>query len=159
MSDGIVAARALESLRFALHYVAINRRGDRFMAPAAGVFDHLVIELCDLDRVGISAAGEIKRVPEPIVRLHRILSYNVVRSVAVVAGSHGVMTRLHPRHRTGPASHGSSRRRRDCSSGMNIPWHRQRCKRQGRLPLQTAWPPKYSLLWCAAFEDSPWRIK
>src|SRR5690349_19882994 len=55
VSDGIVAARALEAYRFVMHYVSINRGRDRFMAPAAGVLHHLVIELRHLDPVGISA--------------------------------------------------------------------------------------------------------
>ena len=35
--------------------------------------DDLVIELRDLDRVGISAGGEVEGMPESVVRLHRIL--------------------------------------------------------------------------------------
>lgn len=95
VSDGIVAARALEAFRFAVHSVSINRRRDRFIAPAAGVLHHLVIELRDLDRVGISAASEIKGMPESVVRLHRIFPHNVVRSVAIVACRHRVVARFH----------------------------------------------------------------
>src|SRR5215831_3049324 len=61
VADGIVTTGALETFRPAVHYVPINRRGDRLMAPTAGVFDHLMIKFCDLDRVGISPGREIER--------------------------------------------------------------------------------------------------
>ena len=96
VSDGIVAASALKAFRFAVYYISVDRRRDRFMAPAAGVLHHLVIELGDLDRVGISAASEIKRMPETVVRLHSIFPHNVVWSVAIVACRHRVMARFHP---------------------------------------------------------------
>ncbi len=97
MADGIVAARALQTCRLAVRDVAIDRRGDRLMAPAAGVLGDLVIELCNLDGVGIPAAGEVKRMPESVVRLHCIFADDVVRCVAIVAGRGRVVTRLHPR--------------------------------------------------------------
>ena len=66
------------------------------MAPATRILNDLMIEPGDLDRVGISAAREIKGVPESVVRLHRILPDNVMGSVAIVAGRHRVMARFHP---------------------------------------------------------------
>jgi hypothetical protein len=66
VSDAIVAACALESFRFAAHYVSIDRRCDRFVAPATGVLHHLVIELGDLDRVRVSAAREMKECQNPL---------------------------------------------------------------------------------------------
>jgi hypothetical protein len=61
------------------------------MAASTGVLRDLMIKLCDLDRVGISAGREVERMPEPIVCLHCIFSDDIVRGVAVVAGSRGVM--------------------------------------------------------------------
>ena len=96
-ASSAVAACALETFGFGVRYVSVDRRCDRFMTPVAGILHHLVIELGDLDRVGISAAGEIEGMPESVVCLHRIFPHNVVRSVAIVAYRHRVMAGLHSR--------------------------------------------------------------
>ena len=79
-----------------MNHVAVDRGCDRLMAPATRVLNDLVVKLGDLDRVGISAAGEIKGVPESVIRLHRILPDNVMGSMAVVTGGDGMMARFHP---------------------------------------------------------------
>lgn len=96
MADGIVATRAVEACGFAVNNVAVDRRGDRFVAAAACVLGDPVIEFRDLDSVGIMPAGEIKRMPEAVVGLDGILSDQVVGSVAVVAGRDRMMAGLHP---------------------------------------------------------------
>jgi len=68
-----MATRALQSGRLAVNYIAVDRRCDRFMAAAACILCDLVIELGDLDGVGISAACEIEGMPESVVRLDRVL--------------------------------------------------------------------------------------
>jgi hypothetical protein len=60
MTHGTVAARALQSCSLTVHNISINLRSDIFVATAAGVFRHLVIEFRDLDDVRVPAAGEIK---------------------------------------------------------------------------------------------------
>src|SRR5215467_6126798 len=52
MSHRCVAACALQTLRFAMHHIPIDRGRDAFMAVTARVFCYLVIEFRDLDRVG-----------------------------------------------------------------------------------------------------------
>ena len=66
------------------------------MATPARILNDLVVELCDLDRVRISTASEIKGMPESVIRFDRVLADDVVRSVAVVAGGHRVMAGFHP---------------------------------------------------------------
>src|SRR5512132_3372547 len=82
--DRGVTAGAFESLRLAVHHIAVDGGGDVLVAVPAGVFRDLVIELRDFDGVGIPAGGEVKRMPESVVRLHRVLSENVVWSVTIV---------------------------------------------------------------------------
>ena len=69
-----------------MHYIAIDRRSDGFMATATGIFRDLVIEFRNLDSVRIVAVGEVEGMPEPIVCFHRILADDVVWRVTVVAG-------------------------------------------------------------------------
>jgi len=97
MADRIVATRTLQTLRLAVNDVAVNGRGDLLMTAPARTLSHLVIELCYLNVVGIPAGGEIKRMPESVVRFHRILTHNIVRRVTIIAGGHRVMAGLHPR--------------------------------------------------------------
>ena len=96
MSDGKVAAGALESGGLAVNYVAVDGGGYVFVAVAAGVLGDLVIELRDLDGVGIPAGGEVEGMPESVVGLDGVFSENVVRGVAVVAGCGPMMARLQP---------------------------------------------------------------
>ena len=96
MAHRVMAARALQAGRLAVNYIAVDRRCDRFVTAAAGIFCDLVIELGDLDGVGISAAGEIEGMPESVVRLHRVFPDDVVRGVTVVAGGNRMMAALHP---------------------------------------------------------------
>src|SRR4029077_9101069 len=96
VSDGKVASGALESGGFAVNYVSVDGGGDAFVAVAAGVLGDFVIELRDLDGVGIPAGGEVEGMPESVVGLDGVLAENVVRSVAVVAGRGRVMARLQP---------------------------------------------------------------
>ena len=77
-------------------HVAIDGRRDVLVASAAAFSVTLVIELRDLDGVGIASAGEVERVPESVVGLDRILPMmlcGVWQSLQVAAR---VMTRLHP---------------------------------------------------------------
>ena len=96
MSHRIVTAGTLQPGCLAVNDVAINRRGDRFMTAAAGIFCDLMIELRDLDGVRIASAGEVKGMPESVVRFDRVFSNDVVWRVTVVAGCDRVMARLHP---------------------------------------------------------------
>ena len=91
-----MTTRALQSLRLAMRNISVDRRGDVLVAAAAGVFCYLMIELRDLDGVGISAGREIERMPESVICLNRIFSDDVVRSMTVVASSDRVMARLQP---------------------------------------------------------------
>src|SRR5262249_39931232 len=61
MAHRVMATRALQSGRLAVNYIAVDRRCDRFVTAAAGIFCDPVIELGDLDGVGISAAGENRK--------------------------------------------------------------------------------------------------
>src|SRR5579862_3005484 len=70
--------------------------GDVFVAAAAGVFGDPVIELGDLDGVGIPASREVERMPETVVGLHRICAEDVVGRVAIVTGGGGVVARFQP---------------------------------------------------------------
>ena len=96
MSDGKMAARALQSLSFAVNDVAIDRGGDVFVTTTAGVFGDLVIEFGDLDGVGIPAGCEVERMPETVVRLDGVFAEDIVRSMAIVAGSGRAVARLQP---------------------------------------------------------------
>src|SRR5215470_6716446 len=96
VSDGEMAAGALESCGLAVNDVAVDGGGDALVAVAAGILGDLVIELRDLDGVGIPAGGEVERVPEAVVRLDGVFSENVVGRMTVVAGGGRVMARLQP---------------------------------------------------------------
>src|ERR1700757_2452878 len=63
VSHRTMAARTFQPLCFSVDDIPINRCRDVLMAAAAGVLDNFMIELRDLDRVGIPAGGEVKRVP------------------------------------------------------------------------------------------------
>src|SRR6476620_1854942 len=63
---------------------------------ATGVLGDFVVELCDLDGVGIPAGREVEGMPESVVGLDGVFSENVVRGVAVVTGRGRVMARLQP---------------------------------------------------------------
>ena len=95
MSDGIVAACALQSFGAAVHHVAVNRRSYVLVAAAAGVLGDFLVELRDLEGVGIFSAGEVKRVPETIVGLNGVPPDEIVRRVAIVTHSDRMMARLH----------------------------------------------------------------
>jgi len=95
--NGIVAAGAFQTPGPSVHDIAVNGRRDAFMASPAGILDHFVVELRDLDGVGVVPGREIERVPEPIVGLDRVLSDDVVRRVAVIADRDHMMARLQPR--------------------------------------------------------------
>src|SRR5208282_6852996 len=96
MAHGIVAASALQSFGLAVDGIAVDFRRNVFVTAAAGILRHLVVELGDLDGVGIASAGEVERVPESIVRFYGILADDVMGRMAVVARSCGVMARLQP---------------------------------------------------------------
>src|SRR5215831_1968426 len=96
VADGVVTARALEPGGVTVHYISVNGRGNRFVASPAGILDHPVIEFRDLNGVGVISAGEVERVPESVVRFYRVLSDDVVRRVAVIAGGHRMVARFHP---------------------------------------------------------------
>ena len=74
----------------------IDSGGDVLMTATARVFRNFVIEAGDLNRVGISAAGEIKGVPETVIGFYRVFADDIVRRVAIVAGGDGVMAGLQP---------------------------------------------------------------
>ena len=69
-----------------MHHVAIDGGSDVLVAAAAGVFGHTVIKASDFDSVGIPTGGEVKGMPEAVVCFDRVLSDDVVRGVAIVAG-------------------------------------------------------------------------
>ena len=96
MSDRVVAARALQSLRFSVDHIAVDCGSNVFVAAAASILGYAVIKARDLDGVGIPSRGEVKRVPESVVRFDGVLADEVVGRVAVVAGGGGVVTRLQP---------------------------------------------------------------
>ena len=86
MTNRVVTAGTLQSCGFATDNIAIDRRSDRLVASAAGVFRHLMIELGYLNGVGIVAAGEVKGMPESVVGFHGVLADEIMWCVAVVAG-------------------------------------------------------------------------
>src|SRR5215471_17240039 len=96
MSHRAVAASALQPLGFTVSYVAIDGFCDVFMPTAASVFGDLVIELGDLDVVGIAAAGEVERMPESIIGLHHVLAHDVMGCMTVIAGGRVPMPGLDP---------------------------------------------------------------
>ena len=87
---------ALQALGGTVHRIAIDGSGNVLMAATTRVLRDLVIELRNLDHVGKPSGGEVKGMPETVVRLYRILPEKIVRSVAVVAGGSVTMTLLHP---------------------------------------------------------------
>ena len=87
MAHGVMATRALQTRSLAVNYITVDRRGDRFVTASASVLHHLVIEFRDLNGVGIPPRSEVKRVPKAVVGLHSIFSEDVVRCVAIIAGS------------------------------------------------------------------------
>ena len=96
MAHGKMTTSALYPAGVAVDILGIDGLCDgRMAAPACG-FDDLAVEAGDLNRVRIISGGEIKRVKETVARLHRILADNIVRGMAVVAGSHGMMAGFHP---------------------------------------------------------------
>ena len=96
MADRIVAARALQPFGLAVYDIAVDGRSDVLVTAAAGVLGHVVVELGDFNSVGIVAAGEVERVPESVISLDRVFSDEVVRRVAVIAGSDRVVARFLP---------------------------------------------------------------
>ena len=70
-----------------MYDISINGGCDVFVAVTTRVFCHLVIEFRDLNGVGIPPRSEVKRVPKAVVGLHSIFSEDVVRCVAIIAGS------------------------------------------------------------------------
>jgi len=96
MSDGRMAARALQPFGLAVNHVAVDRGGDVFMTSAACVLDDSMIEFRDLDGVRIPAGREVKGMPEAVVGFHRILPENIVGSVAIVAGGRRAMAGFQP---------------------------------------------------------------
>ena len=96
MADRTVATRALQAFGLAVYDIAVDGRSDVLVTAAAGILGDLVVELGDFDGVGIVAAGEVERVPESIVSFDRVFSDEVVRRVAVIAGSNRVVARFLP---------------------------------------------------------------
>ena len=66
------------------------------MASPAGILDDPVVKFRDLNGVRVISAGEVERVPESVVGFDRVLSDDVVRRVAVIAGGHRMVARFHP---------------------------------------------------------------
>src|SRR5512144_2141864 len=96
MSDGGVAAGALQSFGRTVNYVAIDGGCDVLVTATARGFDNLVVEVGDADVVRVEASGEIEGMKKAVGGLNRVLADNVVRRVAIVAGCDGVMARLDP---------------------------------------------------------------
>ena len=91
MAHRVMAAGALQSGRLAVNYIAVDCRGDRFVAAAARIFRDLVIELRNLDGVGVASASEVKGMPESVVRFDHVFSNEVVWRMAVVTGGDRMM--------------------------------------------------------------------
>src|SRR4051812_41986468 len=91
-----MTARAHDSFCVAVLAIAIDGCSYGFVAMAACTFDHLMVELCDLDGVGIVAAGEIEGVPETVIRFYGVLANDFMWSVKVFTGSSIVVSRLDP---------------------------------------------------------------
>src|SRR5690242_15150057 len=66
------------------------------MAAFARAFRHPMVVTLDPDVVRETTGGEGQRVEESIGRLDRVLAYEVMRCVAIVALRHGVVTALKP---------------------------------------------------------------
>src|ERR1700743_793236 len=96
MAYGIMAAGALQTFGFAVDHIAVDLRRNVFVTAATGVFRHLVIEFRYLDRVGVVAAGEIKRLQEAVVGFDGIFSDEVMRRVTVVTRRHRMMAGFLP---------------------------------------------------------------
>jgi hypothetical protein len=86
----------LQPFGLAVYDIAVDGRSDVLVTAAAGVLGHVVVELGDFNSVGIVAAGEVERVPESVISLDRVFSDEVVRRVAVIAGSDRVVARFLP---------------------------------------------------------------
>jgi hypothetical protein len=87
-----MAARTLQSISFAMDYIAVDFRRNILVTVTAGIFGDGVIEPGNLDCVGVAPAGEVERMPEAVVSLHCILAEYIVRGMAVVACRCRVMT-------------------------------------------------------------------
>src|SRR5580765_4414395 len=79
-----------------MHALAVNGFRKGLMAMPACAFHHLKVKLGDLDIVWVFVGGEIKRVEETVARFHRVLSDEIVRCVAVIAGGRRVVAGLDP---------------------------------------------------------------
>src|ERR1035438_8377082 len=97
MAHRVMATGTLQPFSFAVYNVAVDFRRDVLVTAAASVLRDPVIELGDLNRVGVVAAGEVKGMPESVVCLHGVFANEVVRGVAIVTGGYRVVARLHPR--------------------------------------------------------------
>ena len=89
-----MAARTLQALGLSMNDVSVDGGRNVFVATPARVLRDLVIELRNLDGVGIPPCSEVERVPEAVVGLDGVFANDVMRRVTVVAGSGGVVARL-----------------------------------------------------------------
>lgn len=94
MTDAAVTAKARGLIVFTA--VTFDRLNDVRMAMAAGGFSDLAVALGDLDRIGILAGREIKRMPEPVLCLGRVFADQIVWRVTIVACGNTAMAALDP---------------------------------------------------------------
>src|SRR4029078_521073 len=96
MSDGCVAAGALQTFGFTVNYVAVDGRSDVLVTMTACGLDHLVVEVSNTNVVRVEAGREIEGMKKAVRSLNRVLADNVVWRMAIVAGGDGVVARLDP---------------------------------------------------------------
>ena len=97
VSDVAMTADARGAVRGRMFVLrSFNHFGNRSVALATCIIGDLLVPFRDLDRVGIIARREIKRMPETVLRLRRVFTNEVSRGVTVVAGRHAAMARLDP---------------------------------------------------------------
>lgn len=96
MSHSVVTAGTGNVFRAAVNSARIDGVSDRLMTTSARGLGHASIELGDFYRVRVFAGSEIKRMKEAIAGFDRVFSDQIVRRMAVVASSRGMMAGLHP---------------------------------------------------------------
>jgi len=96
MSDGCVAAGALQTFGFTVNYVAVDGRSDVLVTMTACGLDDLVVEVSNTNVVRVEAGREIEGMKKAVRSLNRVLADNVVWRMAIVAGGDGVVARLDP---------------------------------------------------------------
>src|SRR5688572_28327556 len=93
----VMATRTAQSASAAIGMSRIDCERDLAMTFAAGALGDVVIAGCDPQWVRVPPCGEVKRVPESVLRFCQIFRNQTGRRMTVVADRDGSMARARPR--------------------------------------------------------------